>query len=124
MSKILLSIKPEYADKIFAGTKKYEYRKRIASSSVDTIVLYSTFPVRRILGEITVTRTICASPSAIWDQTKDGAGICREKFRKYFKGSKKAYAYCIGTVNIYDSPVSLEAFGLSRGPQSFVYLEY
>ena len=29
MSKILMSIKPEYVDKIFSGEKKYEYRKRI-----------------------------------------------------------------------------------------------
>jgi len=27
--KILLSIKPEYAEKIFAGTKKYEFRRSI-----------------------------------------------------------------------------------------------
>ncbi|MFR5844991.1 MAG: ASCH domain-containing protein [Oscillospiraceae bacterium] len=29
MATILLSIKPEYANKIFDGQKHYEYRKRI-----------------------------------------------------------------------------------------------
>ena len=27
--KILLSIKPEFAEKIFSGSKKYEFRRRI-----------------------------------------------------------------------------------------------
>lgn len=35
MAVILLSIKPEYAEKIFAGTKKYEYRRHIASEKVE-----------------------------------------------------------------------------------------
>ena len=31
--KVLLSIKPEFADKIFNGTKKYEFRKEIFNGS-------------------------------------------------------------------------------------------
>ena len=34
MSTILLSIKPEYAKKIIDGTKKYEFRKRLAKHPV------------------------------------------------------------------------------------------
>ena len=38
MSKILMSIKPEYVDKIFSGEKKYEYRKRLCKKKIDTII--------------------------------------------------------------------------------------
>ena len=44
MSTILLSIKPEYAKKIIDGTKKYEFRKRLAKHPVTKIIIYSTFP--------------------------------------------------------------------------------
>lgn len=123
MSRILLSIKPEYVEKIYAGTKKYEYRKRIANSDVDAIVIYVTSPECCVTGEMKVTEVICASPSALWERTKSDAGICRKKFRDYFRGSKKAYAYCIDSVKKYEKPLSLETFGLTKAPQSFVYLD-
>lgn len=45
MSKILLSIKPEFADKIMSGKKKFEYRTHVPSRPINSIVIYSTFPV-------------------------------------------------------------------------------
>ena len=39
MSKILLSIKPEFADKIISGEKKFEYRTHVPIKDVNTISL-------------------------------------------------------------------------------------
>ena len=37
--KVLLSIKPEFAEKIFNGTKKYEFRKSIfKNKDVDKVI--------------------------------------------------------------------------------------
>ena len=44
MATILLSIKPEYANKIFDGQKRYEYRKRIPKKEVSKIIVYSSAP--------------------------------------------------------------------------------
>ena len=45
--KVLLSIKPEFADKIFNGTKKYEFRKSIfKNKDVDTVVVYPKSVIR------------------------------------------------------------------------------
>ena len=41
MSKILLSIKPEYAHKILEGTKKYEFRKHLPKKKIEKIIIYS-----------------------------------------------------------------------------------
>lgn len=47
--RILLSINPEYVEKIFSGTKKYEYRKNIfKNKEVKTILIYSTSPIKKI----------------------------------------------------------------------------
>ena len=37
MATILLSIKPEYVERIFNGSKKYEFRKHLPQEKVDKI---------------------------------------------------------------------------------------
>ena len=52
MSRMLLSIKPEYVRKIVSGKKKYEYRKFHCRDDIDTIVIYVTAPVKEVIGEV------------------------------------------------------------------------
>lgn len=122
METILLSINPEYVEKIFAGTKKYEFRKRLASRAIDKILIYSTAPIMKVVGEVQIVETISSSPTALWERTKKFAGISRDKYRKYFKGCKVAYAYQLGQVIKYDPPKELQDFNISSPPQSFIYL--
>ena len=122
LESILLSINPEYADKILAGSKKYEFRKKLANKTVDKIMIYSTAPIMKVVGEVEVLKTISSSPSALWEYTKKSAGITRDKFRKYFKGCKVAYAYELGKVIQYNPPKELGEFNVDLPPQSFIYL--
>lgn len=122
LESILLSINPEYADKILAGSKKYEFRKKLANKTVDKIMIYSTAPIMKVVGEVEVLKTISSSPSALWEFTKKSAGITRDKFRKYFKGCKVAYAYELGKVIQYNPPKELGEFNVDLPPQSFIYL--
>lgn len=122
MESILLSINPEYVDRIFAGSKKYEFRKRLANRTVDKILIYSTAPIMKVVGEVQIVKTISASPTALWECTKKFAGIPRDKYRKYFKGCKVAYAYQLGQVIRYDPPKDLSEFNIHLPPQSFIYL--
>lgn len=123
MASILLSIKPEYVERIFAGSKKYEFRKRLASKPVERILIYSTAPTMRVVGEIQIAGTISASPTALWERTKRFAGISRDKYREYFKGCKTAYAYRLGDVTRYKTPKELSEFNVNLPPQSFMYLQ-
>ena len=106
MESILLSINPEYVERILAGSKKYEFRIRLANRTVDKILMYSTAPIMKVVGEVEVVKTISSSPSALWEYTKKFAGISRDKYRKYFKGCKVAYAYQLGKVIQYGKIVS------------------
>lgn len=123
MKALLLSIKPEYVDRILLGTKKYEYRKRLAKDSIDKIYIYSTSPVMKVVGTVKVLGRLERSPSALWEETKTKAGISRAKYRRYFKNCDKAYAYQLGEVTVFDTPLDLCDFGVSVAPQSFVYIE-
>ena len=90
MATILLSIKPEYANKIFDGQKHYEYRKRIPKKEVSKIVVYSSAPEQAVIGEVEVVKTLKMKPTPLWNSTKANAGISRSKYRKYFSGCTMA----------------------------------
>ena len=123
MKAILLSIKPEYVDRILAGTKKYEYRKRLARSDSSVLLVYSTSPIMKVVAKVEILGTICAAPSTLWEQTKSNAGIRRKKYREYFHGCKTAYAYELGKVEIFDPPRDLLDYNITLAPQSFSYVD-
>lgn len=122
MSKVLISIKPEYVNRILNGTKKYEYRRMLAKKNVSSLIIYSTWPVMEIVGEVEVIGTIEMAPSSLWEKTKKEAGISRKKYREYFKGRKKACAYALGKVTKYEPNKKLLDIGVQQAPQSFLYL--
>jgi len=70
-----LSIKPEYVEGILNETKKFEFRKRLADKSVERIIIYSTLPIKQVVGEVQVINTVSTSPTALWEMTKEKAGI-------------------------------------------------
>ena len=123
MESILLSIKPEYVQRIFAGTKQYEYRKRLPRENFDKIFVYATYPIMKVVGEVSFIGLLSGSPTAIWEQTKELSGISRAKYREYFRGCDIAYAFHLGEVTKYESPKLLSDFGISSPPQSFVYID-
>ena len=53
--KALLSIKPEFAEAIFNGEKKFEYRKVIFKEKVKYIQVYVTKPIGKIIGDTAST---------------------------------------------------------------------
>lgn len=87
--KVLLSIKPEFVREIFAGNKKFEYRKTIFTKNVDKVVVYSTKPEGMIVGEFTVEKIIEQEPKELWEQTQNDSGITKKFFDQYFEGRKK-----------------------------------
>ena len=62
MCSILISINPEHVENIFNGTKKYEYRKIKCKQDIDKIIIYSTSPIMKIVGEAKVEEILEGSP--------------------------------------------------------------
>lgn len=106
--KVLLSIKPVFAEKIFWGTKKFEYRKSLfKDKNVTTIVVYVSTPIRKIIGEFKINRIIKASPIELWEETADYSGISKAFFDEYFNGKQTAFAIEVGDVLLYEKPLHL-----------------
>lgn len=122
--KVLLSIKPEYVEQIFNGTKKFEYRKSIfKDKSVTQIIVYSTMPVGKIVGEFSIEEILSDEPKAIWFETKEHSGVQKRFFEEYFKGRKNAYAIKIANPSLYDIPIDPKELNIAfTPPQSFMYI--
>ena len=124
MCKVLLPIKPKYARQILNGSKTFEYRKnRFRRNDVDTIVIYATSPIKKVLGEAKLIDVLEATPKNIWDKTSYSGGIDKKNFDKYFEGRSKAFAYALGEVKVYKTEKSLKEFNINYYPQSFVYID-
>lgn len=122
MSKILISINPEYVDLIFRKIKKYEYRTKVAKKDIDSLIIYCTFPTKKVLAEVKIKSILAYTPVELWEKTKDFSGISEEFFMKYFKGRSIAYAYELGEVIQFSQPMDLVDFGCSFAPQSYIYI--
>lgn len=122
--KVLLSIRPQYVDRIFAGTKKYEFRRRpYGNLSVKTVVIYATKPVAKLVGEFDVEDILGYAPDELWKATSALSGISRTFFDEYFEGRNIAYALKIGNVRPYAEPISPETvLDNFSPPQSYMYV--
>ena len=90
---VLLSIRPVYADKIFSGEKKFEFRKRVfKNKEVKIVVAYSTMPVGKIIGEFHIKRIHQDTPRNIWKKTKKSSGVDKGFFDEYYKDASEAVA--------------------------------
>ncbi|MHB0673525.1 ASCH domain-containing protein [Roseomonas mucosa] len=120
-----MSIKPEFAERIFDGTKRYEFRKAVyANRAVQTVVVYVTQPVGRIVGEFDVDGIVEAAPECLWAETHAHAGVTRDFFDAYFEGRDRAFAIQVGEVRLYDAPlVPGDVIANFTAPQSYMYVD-
>ena len=122
--KVLLSIKPEFVEKILSGEKKFEYRRCIfKNKSVDTIIIYSTKPVGKIVGEIKIDEILDFDIDTLWELTKHNSGLKYDYFKSYFHDKEEGYAIKFKDVTEYAKPILLTDLRENlKAPQSFCYI--
>jgi len=123
---VVLSIKPEYSNKILDGSKTVELRRRFpASPPLGTIAyIYSTSPVQALVGQAEIGGVVRAPVSKLWKQFGRDAQIARADFDNYFAGVSEGFALKLRSVAEFTRPLRLtelrDRFGFEP-PQSFVY---
>lgn len=121
--KVLLSIKPEFAFKIFNGEKKFEFRKVLFKNpDIKTVVVYASAPVKKVIGEFEIEDILSSEPNEIWKLTKKFSGISENYFFEYFGNREIAHAIKIKKTKRYKEPLLLEENFNVLPPQSFVYI--
>lgn len=121
-NKIILAINPEHVDNIMKGVKKYEYRTRVAKRQIDSILIYCTNPIKKVVAEVKIKNILNDMPERLWSITKDFSGISKLFYDKYFQNHETAYAYELGEIKRYRKPKDLSEYGCNFAPQSYIYV--
>lgn len=117
---ILISIKPQYVEKILSGEKKYEYRRIAPRVKVEKMIVYCTSPVKKVVAEVEILDILEGTPKQIWNKTREEGGISKENYFNYFQYRDTAYAIKLGKVTPLDK--ELKDYRVNWPPQSFIYL--
>jgi len=124
--EVLLSIKPRYVEEIIKGNKKYEFRKKVfkRKKSVDGIYIYSSSPVKKIVGYFTFESIIEDHPRTLWENFKEFSGIGEFEFFEYFKERDTGFAIEISQLELFDEPLDPKLLIPNFvAPQSFRYIK-
>lgn len=122
--KILLSIKPEYTERIFSGEKKYEFRKQKPKLVIERVFIYECHPSKNIVGWFSVKRVLFGSPKQIWEKCKKLSGIEKKDYFTYCNGRRVIYAFEIDRIFQFDTPINpFEIISDFKPPQNFSYLD-
>lgn len=107
---ILISIMSYYARQIFAGTKKFEFRKSsIREEDIGKkIYVYSAKDDKAIIGSFVVTKVHKGNLGEIlkvtgYDKRKD-----RDEIERYFVNTQNCYALELGEVTKFEKTISLK----------------
>ena len=121
--KVLLSIKPKYAEMILNGEKQYEFRRTIFKSpSVKKVVIYASSPTSKIIGEFEIDCILSLDTAELWMRTMEYSGIDKSFYDSYFSGKNVGHAIKIKNVTRYSKHKELKEFEIKHAPQSFAYI--
>jgi len=121
---VFLPIKPRYMEPIMGGTKTVEYRRRPPQQPVSLVVLYSSSPVKRVVGIAEVIEVCCGRKEAIWASTFRQGGITRKEYDEYFYGRDMGCVLKLGKILKLITPLNPST--IKRGflvPQSYSYVD-
>jgi len=127
---LLISVKPQYARKIFSGEKTVELRKSAPrKANKDSLLLiYVTSPVKELWGICKIDEIISNNPMDLWDEIGDKTGISKKEYSAYYKKSNNAYGIKLKDIkNFLDNPIKLTLLkDLIPGfapPQTYRYID-
>ena len=120
---VLISIKPQYVEKIISKEKLYEFRRSVFKREVHNVVIYATAPEKKIVGSFELDGIIRDTPSNLWDNFSNKAGICEKDFFNYFDGKDEGFALKVGELDILDDFIDVSCLDDFKAPQSFMYVD-
>lgn len=124
--RVLLSIRPRFAEAILDGTKTYELRRRFPTLDRGTIIyLYSSSPVMAIVGSFVSGEIRREEKAMLWEALKDKFALDHVEFSDYLHGQNEGIALHTTNVTRFRNPISLSQVRSAmnvEAPQSFRYI--
>lgn len=130
MKKVLMSISTPHANKIFEGTKKWEFRKAIPKTIFENktiMVVYSSKGDKAIIGEFRVGQILKCSLDELLVRTGyKNDSKAYEWFSNYYTDKENCTAIEVINPRLYNKKITLEnlRFELKgfRPPQNYMYI--
>jgi predicted transcriptional regulator len=127
---LLVSMKPQYAERILSGSKLVEIRRKFSERWIGCkAVLYSSSPQQALVGEATVCSITTGTPEAIWTRFHAGLGCTRDEFSAYVGQAAEVRAIELNNIFPYKQPISLSEITYLLGleadlkpPQTYCHL--
>ncbi len=119
---ILISIRPRYSRRIFAGHKVFEFRRRRVNVAAGAdLFIYETSPTMAVVGHCIVGSVIQEPVDALvlLEENLDE----RRVVAAYLQGALKPCALELCDPVQFSEPVTLASVGVRRAPQSYTLLE-
>jgi len=124
---LLLSIKPQFAEKILIGEKTIELRKSFPNkvNTGDYLLIYVTSPEKEVKGICVIDSIISKSPECLWHQVKNKIGISKLEYESYYQDCRIAHGIVLKDVEHFDKPIKLSElrriFPNFNPPQTYCY---
>ena len=127
-STLFLSVKPVFANKILDGSKTIELR-RIRPHVVpgQSVLIYSSSPEMSLLGRAFIEEILCNTPTKLWGQVKNHAGVTHDEYDAYFHGASMAIGLRLGQPQRLRMPITLREIRARwpwlQPPQSYRFVQ-
>lgn len=122
-SRILMSIKPEFAYQILDGKKFYQMRRVLPRGPITNVIVYASSPVQRFIGEFDVDEVVTGDLEDVWNGTRYRGGILKDYYDRYFSGKTVAHAlHVVRPIQYRYSVDPKDIIADFHPPQSFSYL--
>ena len=125
---LLLSIRPEYSEAIFSGSKCVEFRRRVPRQAEPgtELAIYESSPTCALVGFAMIAEFAEATPMSLWRKYRSVGGISYDAYRTYFSGTERAVGIVLTGVRRLTHAVDLdtlrERWPGFHPPQQFAYL--
>ena len=127
---LLISVKPQYAKKIFKGEKTIELRKSapLRAGKNSYMLIYVTSPVKELWGICKIENIIKENPKVLWKNFGEQTGVSKEEFDDYYKDSINAFGIKLKDVkNLLEHSIDLkklkEIIPGFTPPQTYRYID-
>lgn len=107
-NQLLMSVKPEFAERIMRRKKTVELRRKFSTRWIGhTINIYASAPVMSLIGEARIAGVVTNKPGVIWERFHNQVGCSRAEFDAYAAGADELYAIELDDVRPYRNGLSL-----------------
>jgi predicted transcriptional regulator len=107
-SDLILSLRPQYAEKIFKKQKTVEIRKSFSEKWVGKrAVVYASHPSSSLLGEVRVGSVSQGDPGVIWEKFGACVGCSLPEYAEYVGRATAVWAIQLEEARPYKTPLGI-----------------